>query len=110
MDRKSPDRRGLGKAVAKFLPPVVAVGETEEAGMNGAAGSGFAGQPAIQIEVIGAPAFDQAARGRRSRNGVAFSKASAMRSTVASWNGLPTSWIATGSPPAPKPEHTDIAG
>ena len=39
--------------------------------------------------------------GRRSRKGVAFSKASAMRNTVASWKGLPTSWIATGNPPAP---------
>ena len=48
--------------------------------------------------------------GRQSRNGVAFSNASAMRSTVAYWNGLPTSWIATGSPWAPKPEQTDIAG
>jgi hypothetical protein len=52
----------------------------------------------------------QARLGWRSRCGVAFSNASAARSTVASWNGLPTSWIATGRPPAPNPEHTDIAG
>ena len=55
-------------------------------------------------------AIAQASGGRRSRNGVAFSNASATRSTVASWNGLPTSCIATGSPPLPKPEQTDIAG
>ena len=55
----------------------------------------------------------QARAGRRSRCGVAFSNASAARSTVASWNGLPTSWIATGRPPAPKPgayRHRRVAG
>src|SRR5207248_1735677 len=41
--------------------------------------------------------------GRAPRNGVAFSNASATRNTVGSANGLPTSWIATGSPPAPNP-------
>ena len=39
--------------------------------------------------------------GRWPRNGVAFSKASAMSNRVGSWNGLATSWIATGNPPAP---------
>ena len=48
--------------------------------------------------------------GRWPRNGVAFSKASAMRNRVGSWNGLPTSWIATGNPPEPNPAHTEIAG
>jgi len=48
--------------------------------------------------------------GRLPRNGDAFSKASATRNRVGSWNGLPTSWIATGSPPAPKPAQIEIAG
>src|SRR5262249_57718937 len=48
--------------------------------------------------------------GRLSRSGVAFSKASAPRNRVSSWNGLATSWIATGSPPAPKPLQIEIAG
>ena len=52
----------------------------------------------------------QARLGRASRNGVAFSNASATRNTVGSANGLPTSWIATGRSPAPNPAHTVIAG
>src|SRR4051812_14854820 len=37
-----------------------------------------------------------ASAGRMLRNGVAFSKASATRNKVGSWNGLATSWMATG--------------
>src|ERR1700730_1931915 len=50
-----------------------------------------------------------ASAGRWRRKGVAFSKASATRKRVGSWNGLPTSWIATGRLPAPNPAHTEIA-
>jgi hypothetical protein len=48
--------------------------------------------------------------GLASRNGVAFSKASVTRNKVASANGLPASWIATGSPSLPNPAQTEIAG
>jgi hypothetical protein len=57
-----------------------------------------------------AAATVETSAGRWARNGVAFSKASATRNRVGSWNGLPTSWIATGSLPAPNPAQTEIAG
>ena len=40
----------------------------------------------------------------------ALAKLHAMRNKVGSWTGLPTSWIATGRPPAPNPAQTEIAG
>ena len=39
--------------------------------------------------------------GRRLRQGVAFSYASPTPNSNASWNGLATTWIDTGNPPAP---------
>src|SRR5439155_25048648 len=48
--------------------------------------------------------------GRVLRNGVAFSKASATRSRVASWNGFAAICTATGRPPSPNPAQTEIAG
>src|SRR5579862_2726001 len=75
-----------------------------EVALGGAAGL------ALADSALNSGSTDQAMPGRRSRKGVAFSKASAIRSTVASWNGLAMSWIATGRSPAPKPAQTDIAG
>ena len=60
-----------------------------------------AGQAAVRVET---------SAGRWLRYGVAFSKASATPNRIGSWNGLPTSWTATGRPPAPKPAQTEIAG
>ena len=54
------------------------------------------------------PAYAKA--GRALRNGVAFSKASATRSKVASWNGFAANCTATGNPPSPNPAQTEIAG
>ncbi len=107
-------RRRFGKAWPKRAPRVMTgLGPvTHDFTSWIASKSWLAGpRPAITRGARAAVARCQAAKaGRFERKSVAFSNASATWNTFASWNGLPTICIDTGSPAGPKPEHTAIAG